>query len=285
MYSDHEEFHRLNKLEKNDQVWEELSNHTLNIEIISFTESNNLLGELVKTKDNLVASKNKQADEIVAASKNLFLIVIGVCILLAMGLGYWLNRLITLPINQLVVSAKNASSGDLTAEVKASSKDEIGTLSESFKQMISNTRELVKNIGNKAISVSDTAEQLNASAQQTSVGASENASSINQIAVTIDNITHITQDASTQTELASDLADKGQNDIALVNNQMQEIASAVNEVSIALGALSTATGKINQFVELSHKLPNKLISWLSTQPLKPPGPVKVAGVLLWLPRR
>ncbi|RYD06953.1 hypothetical protein N752_01290 [Desulforamulus aquiferis] len=272
-------------MEKNDQVWEELSNHTLNIEIISFTESNNLLGELVKTKDNLVASKNKQADEIVAASKNLFLIVIGVCILLAMGLGYWLNRLITLPINQLVVSAKNASSGDLTAEVKASSKDEIGTLSESFKQMISNTRELVKNIGNKAISVSDTAEQLNASAQQTSVGASENASSINQIAVTIDNITHITQDASTQTELASDLADKGQNDIALVNNQMQEIASAVNEVSIALGALSTATGKINQFVELSHKLPNKLISWLSTQPLKPPGPVKVAGVLLWLPRR
>lgn len=249
-HSDHDEFHRLNKLEKNEQVWEQLSSHTLGVEMISFSNSEKKLDELIQYKQTMVAAANQQANKTVANSIKLFIIFVVVGLALALALGMYLNYLISRPIKELVKGSEIAASGDLTADIKVGSKDEIGNLAASFKQMIEKTRDLVKNIGDKAVAVSHTAQQLNANAHQTSASASENASSINEVASTMDNIAMITQDASRQTELASEFADKGQQDISLVNNQMQEISSAVKEVNLAINALGQSTGKISQFVEI-----------------------------------
>jgi methyl-accepting chemotaxis protein len=67
-------------------------------------------------------------------------IVLGFC--LALGLA----RLIADPLTQLGILVEEVSKGDLTTDIKSQSRDEIGWLEHSMRQMVKNLREIASQI-------------------------------------------------------------------------------------------------------------------------------------------
>ena len=67
-------------------------------------------------------------------------IVIGLAMLIAISLGWFIARMISNPIRKLVEVADKLAIGDIDVTVEAVSKDEIGMLSQSFAVMVANIR-------------------------------------------------------------------------------------------------------------------------------------------------
>ncbi|MGE5364668.1 MAG: methyl-accepting chemotaxis protein [Bacteroidota bacterium] len=95
----------------------------------------------------MIAEKKRQGMEIsqnnlnMASAANLFMISLTLAgFLLAVGFGIIIARIISRPIKQLALNADKLALGDIDITVEANTRDEIGDLERSFKQMIDNIR-------------------------------------------------------------------------------------------------------------------------------------------------
>lgn len=216
-----------------------------------------LVKEIQESTDKLVALKISMAeqkfDENTAkanAAARTMLIVLCIGVALAIGLGIFITRIISMPVTDLARAASIASSGDLTVDITVNSKDEVGKLAEAFKIMISHMRELVQQIVEKSNLVNASSQQLNASAQQTAAGANETAATMGEITATVEQITSNTQEISRASETTAEHANEGNRGIVRVTEQMQNIENSSQGVSKSIDELSKKSQEINQIVEL-----------------------------------
>jgi methyl-accepting chemotaxis protein len=111
---------------------------------VAATRSDELLSKMVNR--NIATGKNiSDSNTTVANSSTMtMLLIIGFAVLMAIGLGLFISRIISKPVNNLVEIADQLSLGDIEVNVVVESKDEIGKLMESFGNMIDTTREQAK---------------------------------------------------------------------------------------------------------------------------------------------
>ncbi|MEG6523228.1 HAMP domain-containing methyl-accepting chemotaxis protein [Desulfotomaculum sp. 1211_IL3151] len=86
----------------------------------------------------------QRADELSALTSKTVattIIVLVLAIVLAIALGIFISRLISKPIKKMVEAADKLAVGDIHVKVEARTKDEIGTLMQSFGKMVENIRE------------------------------------------------------------------------------------------------------------------------------------------------
>jgi len=98
---------------------------------------------LLKLQTYLVKSAKDSADSNhsvagTASSITLFLLVF--CSLWALGMGLCIASFISKPINRLAKAADKLALGDINVSVESSTKEEIGRLSRSFKNMVQNIK-------------------------------------------------------------------------------------------------------------------------------------------------
>jgi len=92
-------------------------------------------------------------------------------------------RSIARPIQTLENSVKQIADGDLSSiEINSNSKDEIGRLGSSFRQMSENLQKLIRKIQEATEQVSSSSEELTASAEQSAQASGSIAESITQVA-------------------------------------------------------------------------------------------------------
>lgn len=93
--------------------------------------------------DRNVNGGNSTSAELSAASYRTeisMLIILIICVIIAIALGLFIATSISRPIKKLVNVSDNLATGDVSVNVEATSKDEIGMLMASFRKMIENIR-------------------------------------------------------------------------------------------------------------------------------------------------
>jgi len=137
--------------------------------------------------DSITESLNREsseADEVFdTASIRSVLLAIGallVVVALALGTGLLITRSITHPLRQAIEANGRLSQGDLTADIIADRRDEIGMLLNSMKTMIVKLREIVGSakaaagqVKQMADGLKDSSDQMASVTQQVSAGAEE----------------------------------------------------------------------------------------------------------------
>jgi methyl-accepting chemotaxis protein len=203
-------------------------------------------------------------------------------VLLAIGIGLFLAQLITRPLNQVMLAARQISDhdlqnlateldamaqGDLTRKLDVTaqsldlqSEDEVGQLAVTFNQMISRLHEagssftrmtgklqdLVGQVSQNAVSLGSASSQLAASAQQSGQAA-------NQIATTIQEVTRgITQQSESVTRTAVTV-EKMSHSTAEVARGAHEQAQAVKQASEVTGQLSQAIQEVSAAAQVQAK--------------------------------
>ena len=157
------------------------------------------------------AVANARQAKMAAIIAAVFATIIGIVI------GFLAARSISRPVNALAVVARKVAAGDLTENIKIERQDEIGQLAAAFNTMVSQLKELIRQ-------VTVNAEQVAASSEELTANAEQSAQASNQIATAI---TDVAAGATAQMEAA--------NDTSAVVEQMsagiQQIAANANEVS------------------------------------------------------
>lgn len=214
--------------------------------------------ETVRELNNYADGRSKMRFEEAKQSYQsalIYMIAIGgLAIALGLLLALFLTRSITKPVSNLVEVANIAASGDFRSDIVLNSRDEIGKLAEAFKILVTQMRDLIRQIIEKAATVSASSQQLNSSAQQTSAGANENAATMGEISTTVEQVTSNIQVISTSSESATEHANIGRQGIEKITEQMQTIAQSSKEVATVIEGLNKKTQEINQIVVLINNV-------------------------------
>ncbi|WP_075590588.1 methyl-accepting chemotaxis protein [Labilibacter marinus] len=130
---------------------------------------------------------------------SLILYLIAGVMVTSIFLGYFITTSVTKGISELVSVANSVSRGVLGVKIKddfVSRKDEIGSLSQSFQEMIEMLKGTITEVKNGIDYLSTTSNQLDSSSQQLSSGATQQASSVEEISSTVEEmVTNIDQNA------------------------------------------------------------------------------------------
>ncbi len=146
---------------------------------------------------------------------NYMLISTMILILIAIIVGIFASRQITIPLLNIMKSMEKASKGELSVKSTIHSKDELGKLSEGFNKMMENMRSLIYEIGETSKLVSSSSENLAFTTDKT-------ASSIYEVTRAISEV------ANSANEQAKD-AEMGAFEVNTLSNAIEEMAAHMKE--------------------------------------------------------
>ncbi len=165
----------------------------------------------------------------------IMMIISIIAVLISISAGIVITRSITVPVSVGVAVAKRLSEGDLNAEIKVDSKDEIGRLMEAMKVMVDKLRNVVVDVKTASDNVASGSQQLSAGAEQMSQGTTEQAASTEEASSSIEEMNAAIKqnaDNAMQTEKiaqksAIDARESGQA-VSLTVSAMKEIAQKIS---------------------------------------------------------
>ncbi|GAB1758458.1 methyl-accepting chemotaxis protein [Priestia megaterium] len=249
--------------EKGDEAYNVFSKQIVTLR----TTINNTLDDLQTINNEEAKSiyqKNKQS---VKSAVTTLLLVSALVILLTIGIGLLIARMITKPLNDIKNLMETAKDGDFQVQGTYQSKDEIGLLTASFNKMIGGLKEMIMSVGNISSTVAASSEELSASAEQNN-SAIEHISSIteklasgsnhqvNQIQESSTIIHRITNQTSEVVENVEQITKRALDTAAISNSgtatvetaakQMKSINENVTELSSVFQGLSEHSAKISQ---------------------------------------
>jgi len=236
------------------------------------------LNTMNKLGDELAEYNSKTADEINTqndldfdfANRMLSYIPL-ISIMLALGLGWWVARIISKPLIAVVANVQEISNGNLAIQgVNFNSKDEVGQLIKAVNNMAEHLRTLIKNVAQSAEQLAASSEQLTASSEQSAQAATQVALTIMEVAsgaekqskaiddtsITIEHMSvNVQQAAANSTVVASSTnktaqtASEGLEAIANANEQMANIEKTVNNSALVVSKLGERSKEIGQIVD------------------------------------
>ncbi len=163
-------------------------------------------------------------------------IIISIAVLILGVILTWIiTRSIVKPIAKVAGAAKNIAQGELNIEIEDDSKDEIGMLMKSFKEMIGNLKSVVDSVKSASDNVTTGSQELSSTAQQISQGASEQAAAAEEASSSMEQMTsNIKQNASNARETekialqAAEDAKEGGGAVGKTVDAMKDIANKIN---------------------------------------------------------
>jgi len=180
-------------------------------------------------------SKTTEYDLVATNAVRVMTIVLVVAVLIAIVLGIFISKIISQPVNELVGVAEKIADGDLDIDIKSNSKDEIGTLSLTFRRMADNLNEVMTNFNSASEQVAAGSRQVSASSMALSQGATEQASSIEELTASIEEISSQTMLNAQNASQANELAEAARENAIQGNQQMKEMLQAMEEINDASG--------------------------------------------------
>jgi methyl-accepting chemotaxis protein len=103
----------------------------------------------------------------------------GLALLVAAGLGLFLSQRISSGVTSISKAMKLVATGDLTAEVKAASSDELGEMGITYKKMVNDLSGVIDNVRHSATRLASASRQLACAAEQAG-GATKKAAVVSQ---------------------------------------------------------------------------------------------------------
>jgi methyl-accepting chemotaxis protein len=143
-------------------------------------DDDNLLGYLKIGYNKTHLSKSLRDSVMIASSSTalaIFLFTLGMILLV---------RGIVRSLNECVAVTRKLANGELHEDIEVKSKDEIGQLLSSMKDMVLKIKSVVSNVKSTSASVSSGSQQLSSSAEELSQGSSEQASSAEEASASIE---------------------------------------------------------------------------------------------------
>ena len=194
--------------------------------ISELTDLQLLVADVEYTKGDALYSKAKVNSYI--------LILIGVT--LALIVSIVIVKSIHKAIDNASSVVSKLSEGDLTVEIDATSKDEIGILLANLKNVIGRFKNVISSVSLTSENIVAASQQLSASSQQMSEGATEQAAATEEVSSSMEemvaNVQHNTDNAQETEKIALKASQDALEGSAAVNNAVGSMKAIAGKISI-----------------------------------------------------
>ena len=191
---------------------------------------------------------------------------------IAMTLGWLIARMIANPLAAMVERIQEVANGNLAIkQVEVTSQDEVGKLGIALNLMITNLRNLIRQVSGSAEQVAASSEQLTASAQQSAEAANNVAQAIQQVAsgsekqvgavnetsaiveeisATMEEVAATAGEMATLSNQTAQAAVEGKKSIDTAVTQMDAVSKGSKQAQSAAEELKLSSAQIGEIVGL-----------------------------------
>jgi methyl-accepting chemotaxis protein len=141
-------------------------------------------------------------------------------------------------VDELLVVARAAGNGDLTPTINHEGDEAMDQLAEGFDRMIVSISEALSNVGDSSAQIDQGSQQIAAASQSLAEGASQQAANLEQINASLEEMSAMTTTNAQNTQEVARLsqdsqlsAGRGQEEMTLMNDAMEEIKRSSAEIS------------------------------------------------------
>ncbi len=168
-----------------------------------------------------------------------------VVIVVAMGIGLWLARMISRRLTHLEQRAEEIAGGDLSQPVQVLNGDEIGRLAAAIERMRQNLQQSMSEIHMAADQVAAGARNVSDASVSLSQGAAEQASSVEELSSSISEISSQTASNAENAEQAHTLTEQARQQAKVGDDDMKEMLQAMDAINVS----STNISKIIKVID------------------------------------
>ena len=181
-------------------------------------------------------------------------IIIAAATLLMIGIGFYLNRIVTAPITRLQRSLKRAAEGDLTGTIdtRSAGGDEIAVAAATLNTMLERLGDSLRRVAESADVVYRGSQELNAASEQLSASAQEQASSLEETAASMEQMTstvkHNADNAVQVDKLAAESAEAATESVTIAESlrrSMDQINGSSGKIADIIGVIDNIAFQTN----------------------------------------
>jgi methyl-accepting chemotaxis protein len=197
------------------------------------------------------------------------MVITGIVFLASLMLVFFLNRIIAVPLKEVSAVAERVALGDLTVSLPSGARrDEVGTLVQTFRTMVSNLRKVTGEITEGINVLASSTSEILAGTTQVASGAAETATAISETVTTVEEVKQTAQVSSQKGKYMSETAQKAaqvsqtgkksvEQSIEVMNRireQMESVAESIVSLSEQSQAIGEIVATVNDLAEQSNLL-------------------------------
>lgn len=144
---------------------------------------------------------------------------------------YNTRKVITKPLVKLEEAISGIADGDLKADVKFESNDEIGVMAQRLQNMKEKLAEIVENIISNTDQLVNASSQLTNAAQQISEGANEQAASLEEISSTMEEISSNIEQNTHNAQQTEVVSTEASNQVVVFSEKSKELVNSNKKIA------------------------------------------------------
>ncbi len=201
-------------------------------------------------------------DGLLSSMRNTVIIMACISLLVGIVASYLFSRRLARPLQLLTNHVQKVAGGDLTLQMKVTSKDEVGELTNHFNHMVGQMNEMVSKIKNSVSTVQQSTNNLHYLTNETvaasrevsgamddvSVGASTLANSVDEVSAQLENMAQSVEEMNSSVGEIEGVAGKAEKASKQGLNTMQNLVRTRGESSSIVVHTEEASGKLEQKV-------------------------------------
>lgn len=209
--------------------------------------------------------------QLLADNRKKSLYIGGIILVVSIVIIYLLARMIVTPIRRLMQQMERVQQGDLTVQVAVTRKDEIGMLSQAFKQMVADLRGMIQGIQAGTTQLNAATRELNSGTDHTIEASNQITSHIKQAAggseqqvqraeETVRAMTEVSSgvqriavSSSTVAESSNTStmnAQRGNESIQRAMQQMQSIHGTTEDMALNINVLAEQSSRVGDIIDV-----------------------------------
>ncbi|MCE1115492.1 methyl-accepting chemotaxis protein [Pseudomonas sp. NMI795_08] len=212
---------------------------------------------LLSTSQEMTLSQTQVRDLGTQQAKTLLAGATALALLLGVLAALAITRQIIVPLRQTLTAAERVANGDLSQDLQADRRDELGQLQASMQRMTQGLRQLISGIGDGVTQIASAAEELSAVTEQTSAGVNNQkvetdqvATAMNEMAATVQEVARNAEQASEAALMADQQAREGDKVVSEAITQIERLAHEVENSSEAMNQLKAESDKIGSVLDV-----------------------------------
>jgi methyl-accepting chemotaxis protein len=206
------------------------------------------IDELIKFQGAAMTKSGKDADELVASTERLILILGTIATLLTAVAGWVITHSVTKQLGGEPDYARDMvvrlSEGDLTMKVETHPKDD-SSLLYSMKMMVGKLSEVVADVNGGAQALASASEEVSATAQALSQAASEQAAGVEETSASIEQMTSSIAQNTENAKVTEGMASKAAQDAADGGESVNATVAAMKQIAKKISIIDDIAAQTN----------------------------------------
>ncbi len=202
---------------------------------VQMAELAKIFKEIGNKVERMAAAKTLEAQEIKSAADTEIIIFILIGFILAFGIGIFLSKNITVPLQKGIELAQAIENGDLTQELNMNRRDEMGNLANALDNMTVNLREMV-------LKMTDNVSTLAGSSTEFSAISADLLSGSENMSEKTNTVASATEEINVNMSTISAAAEQSSTNLNVVASSTEEMTATVSEIAQNASSAQEITG-------------------------------------------